>query len=177
MYTGKLTEIVEDNLFHGILPKRIIVGMVETSAFQGNREKNPMKFDHFDIREIGLFVNGQSFPYPMVSMNFHSNKYDTAEIYHLFMDSLHAIDSPDPPLISKKDYDANGFTLFGFNLSADQYQTIDQRILLNLPANIRLQMKFNPATTIVVPMTLIIYYEMFSGLSINKHRQVTFHSK
>lgn len=173
-YVGIGPDIIEDTLFHGVLPKRIIIGMVDSSAFRGDLTKDPFKFEPFNISEIGLFVNGQSFPLPMLSMDFTTK--DTSEGYYCLMDSLHAINSPDPPLITKSDFDTGGYTLFGFNMSPDQYHSLDSKNLFNRPASIRLHMKFrnhNPNAA----MTLVIYYELYSSLSFNKLRQVTFHSK
>ena len=40
------------------LPEQIIIGMVEQTAHGGRLSKNPFNFQHFDISEASLVVNG-----------------------------------------------------------------------------------------------------------------------
>lgn len=175
-YSGFGSDIIEDNLFHGAKPEMVILGFVENEAFSGTKSKNPFNFEHFTgaISEIGLFVNGQPFPTPMIKMDF--GKKDTFQAYHLLMASLGTLNTPDPPMITKADFDSGGSTLFGFNLSPDQYSGVDPKTIYNQPANIRLHVKFaTPDATRNV--TLIVYYEMHSVMAINKTRQVMFQAR
>ena len=172
-YAGFGSNLIEDNMFHGIRPQFLILGFVENEAFSGHKEKDPFKFEHLNhqITEVGLFVNGQPYPNPVIKMNFE--KRDTFEAYYYLMASLGSINAPDPPQITKKEFDEEGSTLFAFNLSPDQNSGPDPKALFNQPTNIRLHVKFAAANA-AKTVTLICYFEVHTVMKVNKTRQVMF---
>jgi hypothetical protein len=175
-YSGYGAEIIEDNLFHGVLPSRVIVGLVSNEAYKGAWEENPFNFQHFDLTEIGFTLNGVSHPLPMIPMNFASG--DTHRIYHHMLDAIQGA-NPNPGqaavALSKHEFD-NGFTLFNFDMSSDQYGGLNHQSLFNKPANLRLQLRFRQgnATNLI---TLVVYYELNSRMFVNGSRQVSVFSK
>ncbi|GFT35620.1 uncharacterized protein F54H12.2 [Trichonephila clavipes] len=54
---------VQDNIFIGQMPKRIVVGCVNNDSFHGTFEKYPFDFKHYDINFIGVYVDGQPTPH------------------------------------------------------------------------------------------------------------------
>lgn len=171
-YAGYGTEIIEDNLFHGVLPNRIIFGFVTNAAYTGKFAKNPFHFQHLNIQEVSMTVNGQHFPIPPLQMDFETGQ--TAEAFYQMMDSVHSVKSTTPPLISHAMF-KNGFTLFSYDMSADQHGSKNHYQISNQPANIRLYVRFKQGAA-NENVTLIVYYEVNSQLNINHTRQVTLHS-
>jgi hypothetical protein len=171
-YSGYGGDIIEDNLFHGVLPSRIVIGIVENEAYKGSFTQNPFNFIHNDITEVGLYVNGLPHPLPMIAMNF--DQKDTYRIYHHMLESLQA-SNPDPGQaalgITKKEFDT-GYTLFSFDMSSDQYGGLNHQALFNQPANVRLHLRFKQGSATRL-ITLIIYHEVSSRMSVNSSRQVT----
>jgi len=55
-----LLDATHEKLFSGQLPNRIIVGMVRNEAFLGYPEHNPYNFQHFNLKEISVFADGQN---------------------------------------------------------------------------------------------------------------------
>jgi hypothetical protein len=51
-----------DDLFRGIIPKRVVVGIVNSQALAGSYVKSPYKVEHAGISQIGFTVNGESIP-------------------------------------------------------------------------------------------------------------------
>ena len=51
-----------DNAVLGPIPKRLLFTMVKNSDFNGSLDSNPYKFQHYDISDFSLFVNGKQFP-------------------------------------------------------------------------------------------------------------------
>jgi hypothetical protein len=51
--------ITQEQIFSGQLPSRIVIGYVDNDAFNGNYKKNPFNFQHYNITEISLYVDGQ----------------------------------------------------------------------------------------------------------------------
>lgn len=173
-YSGYGADIIEDNLFHGVLPSRIVVGIVNNTAYKGTPDLNPFNFVHSNLTGIGLFLNGIPHPLPMEQMAFDTQA--THRIYHHMLDSLQ---SSTPGLnsvaISKAEFD-RGFTLFSFDMSADQYGGLNHQTLSNQPANVRLHLRFAQGDSNAV-ITLVIYYELSSRMVVNSSRQVTVYSK
>jgi len=51
-----------DNAVLGAIPKRLLFTMVKNTSFIGSLDSNPYKFQHYDISDFSLFVNGKHFP-------------------------------------------------------------------------------------------------------------------
>jgi hypothetical protein len=162
------SQFMRDDLFLGKLPRRIIIGMVETEAYHGKRDKNPFNFQHFNLAEIGLYKDGMSYPRPLLRMDFENDIY--AEAYHNFLTSLNAAYGRNAPTITMNDY-KNGFTLFSYDMSPDQFGSMNPGSMLSSNSNIRLEMKFK--TALPKNITLLVYNEMDHLMEINRDRRVT----
>lgn len=58
--SGTSNTITEPNLYSGHLPTRVALGLVTTSSLDGNLKASPFSFQHFNVSEIDLKVNGKS---------------------------------------------------------------------------------------------------------------------
>ncbi|GFW01823.1 uncharacterized protein F54H12.2 [Trichonephila clavipes] len=54
---------IQDNIFSGQMPKRIVIACVDNDAFNGNYKKSPFEFKHYDVNFIGVYVDGQPVPH------------------------------------------------------------------------------------------------------------------
>ena len=106
-----LTSLNMDNLILGQIPNRIFIGMVDNDSFTGNYKKNPFNFKHFDVREIAVFVNGETLSNPM-KFNFEGEEY--LEGYHSLFTSTGKINSDSGIDLKRKGY-PNGYSLFGYS--------------------------------------------------------------
>ena len=68
-------DLSEQNLCIGQLPIRIVLEMVNSSAFNRNIEQNPFNFQHFNVRSIVLRVNEKAVPFEELELDFSSGKY------------------------------------------------------------------------------------------------------
>lgn len=156
-----------DDITFGHLPRRIIVGFVETEAYSGKQNKNPFNFEHCNIKRIGLYKNGLEYPYPAIISDFSTKDY--SEAYKLLISSVDGEFTPFVPDITEYDY-AHGFTLFSWELSPDQRGDTDTENIRNKAANIRLSVEF--ANSLSKNMTMIIYILSEMKLTIDKTKQV-----
>ena len=51
-----------EDIFQGYVPSKMVIGMVDSNAFSGYYNKNPLHFQHFDIDSSGFTVNGEPTP-------------------------------------------------------------------------------------------------------------------
>ena len=49
-------------MWQGEVPTHLVVGFVKSQAYNGDFNLNPYHFQHFDVTDIGFFVNGESTP-------------------------------------------------------------------------------------------------------------------
>lgn len=173
-YPGYGTEIIEDNLFHGVMPERIIVGFVNNRAYNGHKQENPFYFQHKNITEIGIFLNGMPHPLPMIQMNF--DKHDVHRIFHHMLDAMQSVDPANGVVAINRDEFEQGYTLFHFDMSPDQAGGLNHQSLYNQPANVKLHIKFKQGTP-TDTITLVVYYEITSRMLVDSSRQVQVFSK
>ena len=53
---------VQDNMFLGLLPKRLVIGCVDSDALNGTITKIPFYFRHYKINFVALNVDGRHIP-------------------------------------------------------------------------------------------------------------------
>ena len=95
----------QPNIFQGQLPDRIVVGMVDSTAFNGFFKKNPFNLKNYDMTYLGLTVGdaeGANYVSAFQTLFAGSNK--------LFQNEGNGI---------TRDEYATGYTLFVFDLTAD----------------------------------------------------------
>ncbi|GBN27014.1 Uncharacterized protein F54H12.2 [Araneus ventricosus] len=159
--------MVQDNIFVGQMPKRIIVECVENDAFHGTLQKSPYDFKHFDMNFIGVYVDGQSVPHNPLELNFDKNNYIKA--YYSLFSGTDKFGQDQGLFISREEY-INGNTLFAFNLSPDLCN--GEHLNLIKHSNLRLEIKFTKA----LPQTIcvLIYAEFDNVIEINKTRNILY---
>ena len=165
------SQFMRDDLFMGKTPKHVIIGMVETDAYHGNIAKNPFNFQHFNISEIGLYKDGMPYPCPVLKQDFTNKKY--SETYLCFLKSLGAVNSNIVPSITCDEY-AKGYTLFSFDMSPDQSQSVIPASMLKMSSNIRLEMKFKEALAKNVTLIVFAIFENLMEISKDRRVKVTF---
>ena len=64
-----------DNLFLGQLPKRIVLGMVDNRAFNGDISLNPYNFQHCNLNYLAVHLDGQQVPWAPLQPSFSGSSY------------------------------------------------------------------------------------------------------
>ena len=72
--TGNMN-YVQDNMFLGQLPKRLVIACVDSDALNGAIGKNPFDFKHYKINFVALNVDGRQIPTKPLQPNFENNGY------------------------------------------------------------------------------------------------------
>ena len=64
-----------DNLFLGQLPKRIVLGLVDNHAFNGDISLNPYNFQHCNLNYLAVHLDGQQVPWAPLQPSFSGSSY------------------------------------------------------------------------------------------------------
>ncbi|GFT62865.1 uncharacterized protein F54H12.2 [Trichonephila clavipes] len=153
---------IQDNVFSGQMPKRIVIACVDNDAFNGNYKKSPFEFKHYDVNFIGVYVDGQPVPHQPLELDFEKGNYIQA-YNNLFLNSegLH---------LSRSEFSKGYSFFFLFDLSPDLCE--GEHFNLIRHSNLRVELKFNKALNETV--SLIVFAEFESLIEINKTRNVLF---
>jgi len=147
-------------------PKRLLFGLIDHEAKNGSYLKDPFNFQHFNLSSISLTVDGHPVPNKPLRMDFDSGIYSQAYLY-LAMCTGKAFNDEDHG-ITRKMF-ANGYALYGFDLTGDQCEGGGVHLIKNNSITLELTFKAPLPKTISVFM----YAEFDDLLEINNSRVVT----
>ena len=157
----------QENLFSGQLPTRLVIGCVDNDAFNGNYEKNPFNFKHYNLSQLKVYLDGQQQNVRPLELDFANNQFVTAYMSLFTGTGRQFSDSGNS--IERSDY-SRGYTLYAFDLTPDLGQ--DDHFNLIKEGNVRVDMKFSVA----LPNTInvIVYAEFENIIEIDRTRNVIF---
>ena len=155
----------EENLFSGQLPRRIIIGMVESQAYEGSYSKNPFNFKDFNLNYACVYRNGVQIPLKPYTPDFVNNKF-AREYFSLFQGTGRHF-SDHGLQLSMADY-KGGNCLFAYDFTGDlsdcgAFHLIDK-------GSIRLELRFSQP--LEASVNVIILAEWDSCLRITRERSV-----
>ena len=135
-------------------------------AFNGDRTKNPLIFNHHKINYIALYIDGQQTPGKPIQPDFPGKKYTTS-----FMKTIEAtgtLNSAFGPNLTYSEF-GNGYALFGYDLTPDltKGETVTKR-------SGKLEMELKYKDILSSQLTLITYAEFDNIIYIDKDRHVGF---
>lgn len=160
------SSVTLENIITGFLPQRIILGMVEQEAFEGNIAKNPFNFQHFDLSELNVTIDGNNTPYQPFVFDFDKDKPRYIRGYQ----TLIGLDDNSPIInnITPEQY-TKGLTLVALNLSQDGCINNDH---INPERRGNLRIKFSFSKALPKAITVILYCEHQSSIGVSKDRQI-----
>ena len=161
-------DVTQENLVLGQLPKRVILGCVYNSAFNGDYAQNPFYFRHLNLNFLALYIDGQQVPGKPLQPNFGSNSY--TRCYSSLFTSTGQIYQDEGNDLSLSDY-SRGYTLYAFDLTPDLAQSGGYFNLVK-SGNVRLEMRFN--TALPETVNVIVYCEFENIIQIDRSRNVLF---
>ena len=157
-----------ENVFNGILPRRILIGVIKDISHSDLAKSDPFKFQPHNINYMALTVDGAMFPSIPYTPNFESKHYmrEFVNLYRFFNQ-----DEGIPQLnLSYEDY-REKHTLFAFDLSPDGSIGAENGTLsLIKRGNIRLDIKFSASH--LTHLKVIVFAQFDNLITIDKDRIV-----
>lgn len=168
--TGTMS-ISKDNLFLGQLPQRLVIGCVDSDAYNGVMGKNCYNFKNLNVNFLSVTVDGKQVPEtkPLTPKFTVTGGQRYIEAYNTLYSGLNKMYRDTGSHISRSEY-AGGYTLYCFDLSPD----LNSGDHLNLvqKGNLRLETRF--ANALPRTVMVIVYAEFQNILEIDKSRNVIF---
>ena len=167
---GSFGETIED-LYQGHVPSKIIVGLVDSSAFSGNYNKNPYHFQHFDISRIAFYVDNVSTPEQPLIVNIKESDYLKG---FLSMYKVAGKLNENTDIGIDRDSYRQGYTLFGFNV--DPTASYDMSYLGKTKTGIT-KLDLNFRTALPTNITVVVYAVFPEVMEVDFERVVRLQTK
>lgn len=163
-----VSDIIQEKLYSGQLPVRIVIGLVDNAGFHGSLTRNPFNFAHFNLSEIGVYLDGlQGFSIKPLKLDYANDLY--IEAYMNLFHGTGKINRDEGNCITPADF-KGGFALYAYDLSPDLCEG-DHFNLLKQGA-VRLTIRFS--TALVRPITVVSYAEFENVIEIDRSRNIIF---
>ena len=162
-------DLSEPNLVNGVLPRRIIIGLVDSLAFHGSYHHSPFNFNHFNVSSVVLRKNGVALPFGEITVNFEDQCF--LQGYTSLLDGTNRLfQDTSLDLSPFTDY-PNGYTLYAFDLTADHESSCNTYQLVK-HGNVGLELRLSkPSET---GITILTYLEFDSLIQVDKDGLVTY---
>ena len=155
----------KENLISGQLPRRIILGFVSNTAFNGSAKHNPFYFQNYGLNFLTLTVGSQQFPSQPLTPNFSTGECVSAfnQLYQAvgMHNSRHGIDIDLASFMQ-------GNTLYAFDLTTDMSE--GAHIDPIKYGSIRAECHF--ASALPHAINVIVYAEYDSMIQVDKTRNI-----
>ncbi|GBM28476.1 Uncharacterized protein F54H12.2 [Araneus ventricosus] len=153
---------MQDNVFLGSMPKRLIITFVKNAAINGQYSLNPFNFKHHKLNFLGIYLDGQPVPCKPMELNYESENYIRA--YH----SLFSGFNRDKGIYISREEFSKGYAIYSFDLTPDLCDGSHFNLLHQ--GNLRVEAKF--ARALEETVSVLVYAEFQNIIEITKSRHV-----
>jgi hypothetical protein len=160
-------DFIQEKLFSGQLPTRLIIGCVDNKAFNGDYKLNPFNFQHFSATELSVYLDGQQHTIKPLQMDYANNQYVNA--YMSMFSGTRKENQDEGNDINRSEF-AEGFSLYVFDLTPDLSET--GSFNLTRSGGVRVGMKFSKALEKTI--TVVAFAEFENIIEIDRNRNVVF---
>ena len=161
------SEFYWDDVWNGKRPSRMYVTFVSQAAVNGSYTENPFNFQHFNLSEIVLYVNGEPHPVRPMKLDFGDNRNYVTPLCNLYQASERWY--KDTSLIIDRDKFSKGYAIYAFELDPSDLGG-GEYINLVPQGNVGVHARFAQATTATI--SAVAYCESPGLLLVDQAREV-----
>ncbi|XP_061190341.1 uncharacterized protein F54H12.2-like [Saccostrea echinata] len=162
----KTSEFYWDDVWNGKQPSKMYVAFVKQSAVNGSYGTNPFNFEHFNLSEIVVTVNGEPIPVRPLKFDYGDNRNYVTALCNLYQSSEKWY--KDEGLIIDRDQFSKGYAIYAFDLVPNDLG--EGYINLVHQGNVGVYARFATATTETI--CALAYCECPGLLMIDQSREV-----
>lgn len=159
----------QDQLFQNIRPNRVVVAFVNAMGAAGYYTKNPFNFQHFNLNQIGLFVDNVPVTGNVMRLNFNAASGRT--IIPAFNNMFEVTDTwlqDAGNQLDRSDF-AGGYAIYCFEIEPN-FGNDGSYLSLLKQGNVRLEVQFSSA--LAHATSCIVYAEYPGYFEINAERDI-----
>ena len=157
-----------DNTVLGSIVKRLLFTMIKNIEFFGSLDKKPYKFQHYDISDFLLFVNGKQFPNNYLSWACIMKRLQSFNYRTLFEASGIHHSNMGKQITHDMYIKGNFMLLFDFTHDRGEWESHTRH---PKNGNMRMELKFNKPVT--ESITCLLYIKFDNSYPIDFARTVT----
>ena len=146
---------------------RLILGCVDNRAYNGDIGRNPFNFQHFSLREISVYLDGQQHDIKPLALDY-ANGQCISSYMSLFTGT--GKDYRDEGNDIDRSEFANGYALYAFDPTADLAE--NDHFNLTRHGTVRVDLKFGTALPHTV--SVVAYAEFENIIEIDRNRNIVF---
>ena len=156
-----------DNIYLGVLPKRVVLCCIDNDAYNGAYDKNPFHAKHNNLNFLALYVDGQQVPAKPLQPRFGQS--DFVRSYCNMFAGTGKMFQDEGNDVTRDDF-GQGYILFAFDLTPDVCD--GSHFNLVQKGNLRVEMHFDQP----LPQTvnIVVYGEFETVLEIDRSRNVIY---
>ena len=138
-----------------------MIGCVRNKAYNGVYSETPFNFEHFNLSNIGVHIDGQSDTVDSLDPEFTNSLY--LRCFHSMLRCTGKVNTNEDLDVFPTEYN-KGYILYGFNLATvhDQVFEVSKR------GSVRIHLKF----VVSLAHTVIVYEKYENVIQIDSTRNV-----
>lgn len=164
---GQLS-FTRESLVIGQIPKRMVIGCVSNTAYNGSYARNPFNFHHYDLNYIALYANSEQVPWKPLRPQFTGSSPNYILAYQTLFSGTNSMFHDKGNHITRDDY-GKGYALYAFDLTPDL--STDDYFQPKTSGSVRLELTF--ASPLSETVNVVVYSEFESILEVDRNRNVT----
>ena len=153
-----------DNAFLGEIPKRIAICMMDNDSYNGNYKENPFNFQHYNLTQTGISVNGEEVPFKPLKLNNDDKLFVTA--YSTLFSGTGKLHGNSGSTIKREDY-SEGYTIIVADLTPFE---IGDNFDLKEEGTLRIDLVFKSPLTATI--NVLVYAEYDNVIETDSNHNV-----
>ena len=138
--------------------------MMDNDSYNGNHKKNPFNFQHYNLTQIGISVNGEEVPFKPLKLNFDVKMIVTA--YHTLFSGTGKLHGNSGSIIKREDY-SEGYTIIVADLTLFG---IGDNFDLKTKGTLSIDLVFK--SPLVATINVLVYAEYNNIIEIDSNRNM-----